>query len=466
MTQMTVADLGRDIQGKRVSPVEVTRAFLERTESLEPKLNAFITCMPELALAAAKKAEAEIQRGVYRGPLHGIPFAVKDLFWTKGVRTTSGSPIHRDFMPPHDSMAVARLAEAGAILTGKTNMVEFAFGTVEHNDAFGSPHNPWKLDATPGGSSSGSGVAVAAGEIPLALGTDTAGSIRIPCAFCGLSGLKPTYGTISRYGVTPLSWSLDHVGPMARTIEDVAIAMNILAGHDSRDPFSVRYGPEDYTRGLNDGIQGLRVAIPKDYVREFIDAEVEATFHLAVDKLQDLGCSIDEVSIPELGWSWMVGQAITMAEAASYHVDHINGRGTEMQPLIRKRIEAGYFISAKDYLQAQRVRSLLGKKLEEVFERYSLLILPTVPVTPPALGQMTITLGDTTLPVGESTIRLTRPFNLNGLPAASIPCGRSSEGTPSGLQLVGRPFNDALVLGAAHAYQVSTNWHLQFPALL
>jgi aspartyl-tRNA(Asn)/glutamyl-tRNA(Gln) amidotransferase subunit A len=462
---LTIAQLAPRLRAKELSPVEVAQAAIQRAEETEPKLNSFITMTGDQAMAAARVAESEIAAGNYKGPLHGIPFVTKDLFWTKGVRTTSGSQADLDFVPDDDATVVRLLQEAGAYSIGKSNMSEWAFSITGYNTHFGFAHNPWGLDRVPAGSSSGSGTSVAAGVAPLSLGTDTGGSIRAPAAIVGLTGLKPTYGLVSRYGVTPLSWSLDHAGPLAHTAEDVALTMNVLAGHDPRDPYSADRAAVDHTAGLEAGIRGLRIGVPREYVWDVIDPEVETAVRAAIDKLGELGAVVTEVSIPELEWAPAVGATLTPVESASYHDSRIRRDGHLYDQGTRRRIETGFFIPAPTYMQAQRVRAMIGRKLASVFREVDLLATATmiVPAPPQALANDTLDIGGTTMPTNAAMIRLTQIFNVNGLPAISVPCGFSSDGLPLALQLVARPFEDALVLRTAHAYQQATDWHERRP---
>jgi aspartyl-tRNA(Asn)/glutamyl-tRNA(Gln) amidotransferase subunit A len=459
---LTIAELAPRLRDRELSPVEVAEASVRRMEATEPDLNAFITRTGDQALAAARAAEAEILAGNYRGPLHGIPFVTKDLFWTKGVRTTSGSQADLGFVPGDDAGVVQRLQDAGAYSVGKSNMSEWAFSIIGENEFFGWPHNPWALGRVPGGSSSGSAAAVAAGVAPLSLGSDTGGSIRVPAALCGLTGLKPTYGLVSRYGATPLSWSNDHAGPLARTARDVAIAMNALAGHDPRDPYSANRPSTDHAAGLESGIAGLRVGVPREFVWDVIDPEVEALVRAAIARLAGLGAIITDVSLPELG---MIPAGITPVEAAAYHDDRIRRDGHLYNQRIRKAIEAGLFIPAATYVQAQRVRAMIGRKLAAAFRSVDVIATAAVPVGAPAIDVDTLTVSGQTLPTRRVLTRLTSPFNLNGHPALSAPCGFTADGLPVGLQFVGRPFEDATVLRAAHAYQGVTDWHMQRPGL-
>ena len=463
LTQLTVAELSRRIASKQVSPVEVAEAFIERTEALEPKLNAWITRLPEQARAAAKQAEAEIAAGNHKGPLHGIPVGLKDLFWTKGVRTTSGSRITGDFVPDEDATVVSKLHDAGAYAMGKTNMVEYAYGGNEHNDAYGAPRNPWGLDHVTGGSSSGSAAAVAAGGVPLALGSDTAGSVRAPAALCGLSGHKPTYGLVSRFGVTPLSWSLDNVGPLAHSAEDVAIAMNLLAGPDPRDPGSAPHAKEDYVAGLRDTLRGLRIGVVQDdFIWDVVVPEVKQAIDQAAAQLSSQGATAESVTIGNLDQVAAAQFTITTAEANTYHHEMIRRAPELYHPVVRRRIEAGFFMPAAAYVQAMRVRALFEQRFESLFETFDLLLAPTTPMAAPSFDGSDVRLPNGEMPSRE-VVRITRVFNPNGLPAISVPCGFSAEGLPMGMQLVGKRFDDALVIGAAHAYQQATDWHARRP---
>lgn len=461
----TIAELAGLISSKQVSPVDVAEASLRAVETTEPKLRSFITVTGDQAMAGAKQAEAEIAAGNYKGPLHGIPFATKDLFWTKGVQTTSGSEADVGFLPDEDSTVVARLQDAGAYSIGKTNMSEWAFSITGINSYFGWSNNPWGLDRMPAGSSSGTGTAVAGCVVPMGLGTDTGGSIRAPSANCGLTGLKPTYGLVSRFGVTPLSWSLDHAGPLCHSAEDVALTMNVLAGYDPRDPFSANRAPVDHMRGIGDGVKGLRIGVPTDFVWDVLDPEVEVAVREAIAELGRLGATIVEVPVPALEWASRMGGTLTGTEAASYHGERVRREGHLYDQRTRMRIEAGMFVSAETYHQTQRLRAKAGQSLAETFRGVDLLATPTMPM--PALPQ-SVGVGETELagrswPSSTLMTRLTQIFNVNGHPALSAPCGFSSDGLPLALQLVGRPFEDAVVLRAAHAYQGVTAWHGRRP---
>ena len=459
----SVAQLGQLIRSKQVSPVEVAQGFLARLEGLQPTLNSYITLVEEESLEAARLAEKEIQGGTYRGPFHGIPVGLKDLYNTQGIRTTSGSTIFKDHVPDADCAIVERFKAAGAYGIAKMNMTEFAFDPTGDNFHYGPARNPWNTECMTGGSSSGSGAAVASGQCPVAMGSDTGGSIRIPAALCGVVGHKPTYGLISRYGVTPLSWSLDHVGPLTRTVEDAALTLNVLAGHDPRDPASANRPVPDYTEALDGKVKGLRLGMPKEYIWDAVDPEVESAVKKAIARLEELGATVQEVSIPHLRVVPFILGILIAADAAAFHADLVRDRGAEYDPVIRLRLETGLFMTSADYLKAQRARSLVNREFRQALSQVDLLVTPTIPITAPKYGEVNVTLGATSRPVRDAITRFTRLFNISGFPTISVPCGFSSEGLPIGLQLAGRPFDDATVLKAAHAYEQASEWHTSRP---
>ncbi|MDA1036563.1 MAG: amidase [Chloroflexi bacterium] len=459
LTSLTVAELAERIRTKQVSPVEVAQAFVSRADALEPTIGAFVTRTSEQALEAARQAEAEIAAGNYKGPMHGIPVGVKDIYATAGVRTTSGSKVYADHVPDRDSAAVARLKDAGAYSIGKTGTVEFAFDPTGRNAHYGMPHNPWGLDRMPGGSSAGSGAGTAAGFFPISLGTDTGGSIRIPSALCGLTGIKPTFGLTSRAGVTPLSWSLDTVGPMARSAEDAAIALNVLAGYDPDDPASVRSEKIDYTKGLDAGIRGLRVGVPKEYIWDIVDPEVETAFRKAMSDLEELGATVEEISIPELEWVPSMSIAITTVEAAAIYGELARTRGDDLDPAVLRRVESGFFISGERYAHALRARALFTRRLNVAFEKVDVIATPTVATPAPPQNADRMEIGGVNTNVREALLRDTRIFNASRLPAVAMPTGFSAEGLPLSMQIAGPAFQDALTLRVAHAYQQATDWH-------
>jgi len=462
---LSAGQLARLIQKKEVSPVEVIEAHLSRINTLEPTLNSFITLLPDRAMAAARQAEKEIQAGRYLGPLHGIPFGLKDLYYVKGIRNTSGSKIFDHFIPGFDSTIALRLKEAGAILLGKLNLHPFAYGPTGENEEYGHMHNPWNPALITGGSSGGSGSAVASGQCTLAMGSDTGGSIRIPGALCGLVGFKPTYGRFSRYGLTALAWSQDHPGPMARTVEDCALVMNAVAGYDPNDPTSVNLPVPDYTKVLTGHIRGLRVGMVKEFFEVPIESQVKESVLMAIKKLEELGAIVSEVSWPIYHYAMAIASTIQMAEATAYHSKLIRENASEIYPPVRLRLEAGIFISATDYIQAQRARTLFYRQSCDLLKKADLLAGPTVPVTAFQIGTPELNVGNQNVKVISLLTQYTRPFNLNGFPAITVPCGFSDDGLPIGFQLAGRPFDEETVLRVAHAYEQATEWHLRRPRL-
>src|SRR5262244_3237515 len=443
-TSMT--ELARMIAGKKVSPVEVVQAHLDRITAIDGKVKAYITVMGESALAAARAAEAAVQSGAALGPLHGVPMGLKDLYCTKGVRTTGGSKILADWLPEEDATVAARLASAGAIVLGKLNMHEFAFGPEGLNPHYGAPWNPWD-NATHricGGSSSGSGASVAAGICPGALGSDTGGSIRIPSSLCGLSGIKPTYGRVSRAGVLPLAWSMDHVGPMCRSVADCARMLAPMA---------------DYGAALTGQIKGLRIGLLRSFFLESAGAAQRAAVEAAAKLLEGQGATVEPVDLKKVDLAPAVSHAVLAPEAYAYHEEWLKTRAAEYGPDVRERLRLGAFVTGAEYLKGQRLRALLRDEVDQVFAKLDVLLAPTTPVEATAVGQSEVRIGDSTFPVRPSLIRYTRPFNLTGHPAASVPCGFTTDGLPIGLQIVGRPFDEATVLRVADAYQRLTDWH-------
>ena len=462
---MSAGQLSRLIQNKEVSPVEVVQAHLARIDALEPTLNSFITLLPDQAMADARQAEREIQAGGYRGPLHGIPLGLKDLYYVRGVRNTSGTRIFDDFVPEYDCTIAARFKEAGTILLGKLNLHQLAYGPTGENPDYGHMHNPWNPELISGGSSGGSGSAAASGQCTLTMGSDTGGSVRIPSSLCGLAGLKPTYGRLSRYGITVLSWSMDHPGPMTRSVEDCALVMNAVAGYDPNDPASANVPVPDYTRSLTGDIRGLRVGVPREYFEVPVDPQVEAAVRKAIDVLGELGATVTEVSWPMYLHAPPISSTILMAEAAAYHSKMVRTHGPQLYPPVRLRIEAGLFISGAEYIRAQQARTLFDRQSRDLFKEVDILAGPMVPITAHAIGATEVQVGDTVMGSIPALTQYTRPFNLNGFPAVTVPCGFSDNGLPIGLQLAGRPFDEETVLRAGHAYEQATEWHTRRPPL-
>jgi aspartyl-tRNA(Asn)/glutamyl-tRNA(Gln) amidotransferase subunit A len=385
------------------------------------------------------------------------------LYYTKGIRTTAGSNILSDFVPTYDATVIARLRDAGAILIGKLNMHEFARGATNTSSLIGPCCNPWDTLRVPGGSSGGSGAAVAAGLCYGSLGSDTGGSIRIPAAFCGIVGLKPTYGRVSRYGVFPLSWSLDHVGPMTRTVADAALMLQAIAGHDSHDTTSRTAVVPDYAAALTGNIQGVRLGIPQEWYYEQLDVEVGNSVRAAIQTLERAGARVEEVSLPLSKYAAAAGRIISLTESAEIHEKFLRTRLADYSPDVRAGFLVGQLILGKHYIKAQRLRSLVRQEMAAVLRRVDALVTPTVPIPAPRIGQTTVEIGQEPVETMWASSRLTRPANLTGFPALSVPCGFTQGGLPIGLQLTGRPFAEAALLQIAHAYEQETTWHQRRP---
>ena len=463
---LSMADLGRMIATKEVSPVEVVRAHLDRISALDARLRAFITVCADSALQSARASEADLMAGKVAGPLHGVPWAPKDLYSTKGVRTTGGSKILGDSVPAADATVVARLGAAGAIVLGKLNMHEFAYGPEGLNAHYGTAWNPWdaRSHRIAGGSSSGSGVAVAAGLCPGALGSDTGGSIRIPASLCGITGLKPTYGRVSRAGVLPLAWSMDHVGPMTRTARDCALMLNAIAGYDPADPTTSVLPVPDYTAALTGDVKGLRVGLLCAHFTDVAAAEVRAAVEAAAEQLERAGAILDEVNLAGVLHVAAASAAIVASEALAYHAGWMRSRPQDYQPDVRERLRMGAFVSGAHYVRAQQLRALVRSEIDEALAKRDVLLAPATPIPAPVLGERETTLGDGTSDVRAALIRLTRPFNYSGHPTGAAPCGFTAGGLPIGLQIVGRPFDEATVLRVVDAYQRLTDWHTRRPS--
>ena len=424
-----------------------------------PTLGAYVTVMAETATAEAEAAEAEISSGMYRGPMHGIPVAIKDIIYTEGVLTSAGSRVLADHVPEYDSTIVERLRGSGAVLLGKLNLSEFAVGgTIDH--PYGTPRNPWNLDRSAGGSSSGSAVAVAGGLCAGSLGSDTGGSIRGPSAFCGTVGLRPTYGRVTRHGVVPMSWSLDTVGPMTRTVEDCAIMLQAIAGHDQRDPSSSAEPVPDYAESVSARPDPIRVALPyATFEYEGLDDEVRTGVMSAVDSFAELGADIDEVTLPISAHSGAVFLATADVDAATFHMEWLKTRGDLYDWSTRTRLESASLTPATTYIRAQRARTLVKNELMSALEDHDVIVLPASPTLAPPIAQSTGSPGgyyQGRLDLGRR--QYTSPAALAGLPAISVPCGFSDSGLPIGVQIIGRPFAEADLLRIAHRYEQAAGW--------
>ncbi len=456
-----IAQAARLIERKQLSPVELTQALLDRAEALDPQLNAYLLLTADQALAQARAMEAEIAAGRYRGALHGIPFALKDIFSTAGIRTTGQSRICADAVPTQDAAAVTRLYEAGGILLGKLATHEFAHGGPSFDLAWPPARNPWNTGHFTGGSSSGSGAAVAAGLTPAALGTDTGGSIRLPAALCGIVGLKPTYGLVSRRGVYPNSFTFDHAGPMAWTVEDAALLLQAIAGHDPEDPASADRPVPDYHAALQDGLAGVRIGVVRHFHETDIDTdpEVVAAFEAALAVLRSLGASVEDVRLRPAKQYSDVKITIAESELFNIHAANFRSRPGDFGEDFLGRALGAVLISGSDYMDAQRERRSMLAELRPVWQRYNALVTPTAPAPAPPFGAWrTVNF--------LQKASFTTPWNVSGGPALSQCMGFSTAGLPLALQIAGRPFDDATVLGIGHAYERATGWRARRPNLV
>ena len=463
---LTIAKASRLIRARKLSPLELTRATLARIARLQPKLNAFITVTADLAIEQARRAEAEVLVGDWRGPLHGVPISLKDLYATKGIRTTAGSKILCDHVPEFDAPVVSRLYRAGAVLIGKTNMHEWACGVTTDNPYFGRCHNPWRHDYIPGGSSGGSAAAVATRQGLASLGSDTGGSIRIPAHMCGLVGHKPSYGLVPRTGVFPESWSFDHAGPIALTAEDASIVLETIAGPHESDRSCLRQRPRKVRRGLRRGVNGLRLGVPRDVYFDACDPQVRDSVQSAIEVFRDLGADVREVSIPEARHGLDLCLTIAWAEAAHYHRRWLHSRPNDYGPDLIELLASASAYTAVDYLQAQQVRAKVRGAFQRLFEQVDLLVSPTgpLPATPHGVEEVVDLDGRSASVLGLAA-GLTAVANATGEPACSVPCGFTNDGLPIGLMLHGPHLADAVVLRAAHAYERSQSWHRRRPGI-
>lgn len=453
--------LGTLIKGRKVSPVEVTEAFLARSEALNPKINAYITITRDQAMAAARAAEKDIMAGRYRGPLHGIPYAPKDILATKGILTTNGSKVTAGIVPDYESTITSRLNRAGAILLGKLNLLEFAMGSGVVS-GFGPSRNPWHLDYSPAGSSSGSGAALAAYMTPLSIGTDTGGSIRGPANNCGIVGLKQTYGRVSRYGVTTLSWTLDHAGPMTKTVADAAMVLRAIAGHDPQDPTTTNDPVPDYMRSLTGSVKGLRIGVPANYFFDNIDAQAVSAVRAAIAMLQSMGAALVDVTVPHAELAGSAGWVVAMAEAACFHEQRLETHPELFDPLVRERLDAARFYPATDYIKCLRVRTMLMESMRRVFEQCDVMAVPSgnpaTKLEPPEIAASDVKPGSKSTPYRPGNTFL---GNMTGLPAIVVPCGftRDEPNLPLGIQFYAKPFDEATLFRVSHAYESVTDWH-------
>ncbi len=453
LKKLTLAGAAKLVAAKRISPDELTAAVLARIDRLNPEMCAFITVIKG-PLAGDPKP-----------PLFGVPVSVKDLYDTRGIKTTAGAKVFAERIPEEDATVVQKVKKAGGVIIGKTNLHEFAFGVTTINPHYGTARNPWDRERICGGSSGGSASAVALGMGFGSLGSDTGGSIRIPAALCGIVGRKPTYGRVSLHGVVPLSWSLDHAAPMTKTVEDSAILLGIIAGHDPRDATTKNLDVPAYTDALTGNIRGIRAGIPKTYFYERLAPQVNDGLRTALRGLEKLGADVVEIDLPSASVNRAVWNQIASPEVYSYHENFLRKDADSYGSNVRARIEAGRLLLSIDYVRAQRARTLMKQECRKAFEKVDVIVTPTVPIPAPRIDHVQDPWGRDPEPAAASLTRLTRFFNLVGLPAISIPCGFTSEGLPFGMQIAGKAFDESTVLRVAHAYEQDTRWFEHHPAL-
>jgi aspartyl-tRNA(Asn)/glutamyl-tRNA(Gln) amidotransferase subunit A len=446
---MSVEDLEKGYRLREFSPVEVTQAFLDRIDKLNPSWNTYITVSHESALATARKAEKELMSGENLGLLHGIPIAVKDLINTCDIRTTYGSPMFDQYTPLNDATIVKRIKQAGAIILGKTNTDTFAYGVTTENPYYGKAHNPWGINRISGGSSGGSAVAVASGMATLALGSDTAGSIRIPASCCGVVGLKPTFGLVSKYGVMRLSWTLDHVGSLARNAKDIAKLLKVISGNDDLDPFTVEHKPLDEWSQID--LSGLRIGIPMNWFFTNIEPEMSDAIHSTIKKIEDLGAKLVEIEIPNTEKYFYVFSSIGRSEAA-YDYESLRHRIDEFPQSMHEWLDDGRSVSLSNYIYATREREKIRQGLISIMKSIDVLAFPSMPMDVPEYNQPQFKLGNHIEDTHNALMRIHYPFNLSGQPAISVPCGLSNTGLPIGLQLAAKHGDDMKLLSFAQAW--------------
>ncbi len=454
------------VRSREVSPVDLVQATLARIHATDGVLRSYISVFEEQALQVAKAAEIMAQAGHDLGPLHGVPIALKDNVAVRGSRTTAGSKVLADWLPDTDATITQRLRRAGAILIGKTNMHEFAWGGTSANPHYGAVRNPWNTERFPAGSSGGSGVAVAARSCYGAVGTDTGGSIRLPAAINGVVGIRPTYGRISNHGIIPLAWSMDTAGPMTRTVQDCALMFGVMAGHDSQDPASAARACPDYSAALNDGVRGLRIGVVPGYFFHHLQPPVHDAVRAALTTFQDLGAQLVDVDIENIHGNISAQLTIESAEPSTYHQRWLRERPQDYGDDVRTLLEVGELLLATHYLQAQRYRTLLRNEFLAAFRKVDVFVCPTLPFTATPLGATTVVIENG---VEEDMLSAIMQFtgvpSLTGLPSLNVPCGFDADGMPIGMQLIGRPFDEALLFRMGHAYQSATPFHLRAPKL-
>ncbi len=452
LTRLSIAEVSELIRTSQVSPLDLVDATLARIDELDGNINSYITVMSDRARTSAVEAERMVRAGEYLGPLHGVPIGLKDIIATKDVRTTCGSKVLTDWVPDQDATVTQRLSAAGAVIVGKQHCYEFA--CAPPNPLYGPTRNPWNTGRDTGGSSSGTGAAIASYMCYGGIGSDTGGSIRNPAGVCGVVGLKQTYGRASRSGVFPLAWSLDHAGPMARTVEDAAIILQAIAGKDERDPTTVDLPVPDYRSALTGDVRGLRAGVPVNLFFDGVEPEVEASVRIAINALEGAGVQLEEVTIPYSDYILPAWWTIFSAETAAVHSPLIKSKAEDYAQPVLDTVGPGSFITSMALLKAQQTRSLITRGMNELFQRVDVLLTPAVPMVAwPIAGEGMRQLGNTVVEAYNKLIFTTAPFNLTGHPAISVPCGLNSEGLPIGLQIAGRGFDEETVLRVAHAYE-------------
>ena len=455
LLELTLAEASAAIRDRRISPVELTEAALAEAERLQPLLCSFITILYDRARRDAKESADALSRGEYRGPLHGIPIGIKDNLATAGIRTTVGSKVLSDHVPDEDAEAVRRCKDAGAIILGKENLEEFAAGITSNNAHYGAVHNPWNLDHVPGGSSGGGAANVAAGVTFASLGTDLGGSVRVPGTFCGVVGLKQTFGRVSQRGLLVTSYNGDHVGPMTRTVRDCALMLQVIAGYDALEPSTVPVPVPDYSALLGQDVKGLKIGVPVDHYFDFLHPEVDAVIRQAISALAGLGMSVREVALPMMKYAGAL-RFPSMADSVVTHEPLLKKGRSQYGPDVLYRTLAGQFVLGRDYAKGMKVQRLIKEEHARVLSEVDVLVTPTAPIPAPRIADKTVVVGKTQPvrgPGSGSVSRNTSPSNSTGLPAISVPCGFTASGLPIGLQLIGRPFDEARLLQIAHAYE-------------
>ncbi|MEE9146887.1 MAG: amidase [Candidatus Tectomicrobia bacterium] len=469
LVTLTISELLPKIKAKEISPVELTEAALAQADRLQPTLNSFITILHEQARRQAKAQEAALMRGEYRGPLHGIPIGIKDNIATAGIRTTVGSKVLADHVPEEDAYVVSRCKAAGAIIIGKENLEEFAAGSTSNNLHYGAVHNPWNTDHIPGGSSGGGGANVAACVTFASLGTDLGGSVRGPANFCGMVGLKQTFGRVSQRGLMVTSFNGDHIGPITRSVRDSALMLQAIAGYDALDPSTVPVPVPDFSATLGRELRGLKMGIPTNYYFDIIDPEVETVVRQAISALEKLGVEAIEVALPSMKYAGALRIA-AMADSVVTHEPYLATHRHDYGPTVLYRTLAGQFVLGRDYSKALKVQRLIKEEYARVLQDVDFLVTPAAPVAAWRIDAETVVLGGQAYPVrgpgSGITARCTSPSNATGLPAMSIPCGFTSAGLPIGLQLIGRAFEEALLFQVAHGYEAVSTSRNRRPTLV